>query len=107
MDVQVGDVVMLTETVHYRGFRVSAHAAAAHLVRGEQAGAVGFHGQVVDGVSGLVPAGVPVRVQVHGLDGFGAGGELDFGHGEVGLAQALPEVVGDRVVQYRAAVVSE
>lgn len=80
MDVQVGDVVMLTEAVHHRGFRVCAHAAAAHLVRGEQAGAVGgFHGQVVDGVSGLVPAGVPVRVQVHGLDGFGAGGELNFG----------------------------
>ena len=44
---------------------------------------------------------------MHGADGFGAGGELDFGHVQVGLADALPQVVGYRVVEYRAAVVAE
>ena len=41
------------------------------------------------------------------MDGFGAGGELDFGHGVEGFADALPEVVADGVVQYRTAVVAE
>ena len=99
-------MVMLAEAVDNRGCRVRAHGAAAHLVGGEQADAVGCHGELVDGGFCVGPVGVPVGIQVHEADFFGAGGELDFGHGVEGLAEALPEVVGDRVIQYRAAVVA-
>ena len=100
-------MVVFAEAVDHGVFRVAAHAAAAHLVGGEQAGSVGFHGEFGDRCLGFGPGFVPGGIQVHGADGFGAGGELDFGHVQVGLADALPQVVGDRVVEYRAAVVAE
>ena len=107
MDAEVGDVVVFAEAVDHGFFRLAAHAATAHLVRGEQADAVGFHGQVVDAGSGLGPGVVPGGVQVHEADFAGAGGELDFGHFVERVFEASPQVVGDRVVQCRAAIVAK
>src|SRR5690554_3328213 len=107
VDAEVGNVVVFAEAVDHGVFRVGAHAAAAHLVGGEQAGSVGFHGEFGDRCAGFGPGFVSGGIQVHGADGFGAGGELDFGHVQVGLADALPQVVGYRVVEYRAAIVAQ
>ena len=100
-------MVVFAEAVDDGFFRVAAHAAAAHLVGGEQADAVGFHGEVVDAGFGVGPGSVPGGIQVHDADFLGAGGELDLGHFVEGVFQALPEVVADGVVQDRAAVVAE
>ena len=107
MDAEVGDVVVFAKAVDDGSFRVSAHGATAHLVSGEQADPMGCHGELVDGGFGVGPVGIPVGIQVHQADFFGAGGELDFSHGVEGLPQSGPEVVGNRIVQYRAAVVTQ
>ncbi len=107
MNAQIADLVVFAKAVDDRVFRVASHSTAAHLVGGEQADPVGCHGELVDGGFGVGPAGVPVGIQVHQADFVGAGGELDFGHGVEGFSDAGPEVVGDRIIQYRAAVVAQ
>ena len=48
MDAEVADLVVFTKAVDDRVLRIASHGAAAHLVGGEQADAVGCHGELVD-----------------------------------------------------------
>ncbi len=92
---------MAAKAVAYRLARVVAEGAATHHVSTAQARAERLQAQFVDHGQGLLQAGRGAGIAVQGGDLGGAGGELDLRHAAVGAAQAVAQVVGDRVIEHR------
>ncbi|MCY1410915.1 hypothetical protein D9M71_262940 [compost metagenome] len=107
MDRQVGQLVVPAEAVADRPLRVLAHGATAHHVGTAEAGAVELQAQAIDHcasfLQGLHIAGIGVQ-RHHRLR---PGSELDFRHGMEGAADAVPGVVGHRVVEHRGVVAAQ
>ncbi|MNN01122.1 hypothetical protein D3C81_1137330 [compost metagenome] len=91
---------MAPQAVAHRLTRIFAEGAAAHHMGTAQARAEGLQAQFVDHGQGLFQARGGAGVAVHWGYLGGASGELYVRHAAVGAPQAIPQVVGDRVIEH-------
>ena len=83
------------------------HGAAAHDMRADDAAAQRRQRQFGDALLRFAPGRSSRRCFMHRRDPAGAGGKLDFGHGQQGAPGRFPEHLVERVVEQRRAVVAQ
>src|SRR5690606_26412043 len=102
VDRQVFQLVVAAEAVAHAQAWVFAHRATAHHVGAAQLGAVQRQVEAVDQFAGGRQVVDVVGIRVQRQYGLGTSGKLDFRHAVIGAADAVPGVVGQRVVEHRA-----